>query len=135
MTAPTTAGGGGETVTHGYLCIGCLLGCRLEIDEGADGDIVEVRGFSCRKGREYAVQEHTDPDASSPPRWPSRARVCLPVRARSTPCPRTSWWDVSVARRRAPAPRSPLATWCSPSRRAAPASTSSPPGPWLSTPG
>lgn len=51
----------GEAVTHGYLCIGCPLGCRLEVDEGADGDIVEVRGFSCRKGREYAVQEHTDP--------------------------------------------------------------------------
>ena len=62
MTAPDDRGeAGGETVTHGYLCIGCPLGCRLEIDEGADGDIVEVRGFSCRKGREYAVQEHTDP--------------------------------------------------------------------------
>ncbi len=23
--------------------------------------IVEVRGFSCRRGREYALQEHTDP--------------------------------------------------------------------------
>lgn len=50
-----------EVVTHGYLCTGCPLGCRLEVDEAPDGDIVEVRGFSCRKGRAYAVQEHTDP--------------------------------------------------------------------------
>ncbi len=52
-------GDGVETFT--YLCIGCPLGCRLEVDESAEGDIVEVRGFSCRLGREHAVQEHTDP--------------------------------------------------------------------------
>ena len=52
------------------------------MDEGADGDIVEVRGFSCRKGREFAVQEHTDPRrlvtttvAVDGARWPR-----LPVR-------------------------------------------------------
>ena len=50
-----------DTETVSYLCIGCPLGCRLEVDEGPDGDIVEVRGFSCRKGKTYAVQEHTDP--------------------------------------------------------------------------
>lgn len=45
--------------TH-YLCIGCPLGCRLEVEE-EDGAIVEVRGFSCKLGKEYAEQEHTDP--------------------------------------------------------------------------
>lgn len=45
----------------GYLCIGCPLGCRLEVEEDAGGDIVEIRGFSCRKGRDFAVTEHTDP--------------------------------------------------------------------------
>ena len=48
-----------ETTT--YLCIGCPLGCRLEVDEDESGEIVEVRGFSCKRGKEYAVQEHTDP--------------------------------------------------------------------------
>ncbi|MCB0155935.1 MAG: DUF1667 domain-containing protein [Anaerolineae bacterium] len=48
-----------ETTTE-YLCIGCPLGCRLEVDEVA-GDIVEVRGFACKLGEEYARQEHTDP--------------------------------------------------------------------------
>jgi len=42
-----------------YLCIGCPLGCRLEVEE-TDDDI-EVRGFTCKKGKEYGRQEHTDP--------------------------------------------------------------------------
>ena len=46
-------------ITH-YLCIGCPLGCRLEVEE-EDGEIVEVRGFSCKLGKEYAEREHTDP--------------------------------------------------------------------------
>lgn len=49
------------TTTYAYLCIGCPLGCRLELDEDADGSIVEIRGSSCRRGDRYAVQEHTDP--------------------------------------------------------------------------
>lgn len=44
-----------------YLCIGCPLGCRLEVDEADDGHVVEVRGFSCKRGNAYALQEHTAP--------------------------------------------------------------------------
>ncbi len=44
-----------------YLCIGCPLGCRLELEETSEHEIVEVRGFSCKKGEEFAIQEHTDP--------------------------------------------------------------------------
>lgn len=47
--------------TENYLCIGCPLGCRLEVDEADDGHVVEVRGFSCKRGNEYALQEHTAP--------------------------------------------------------------------------
>jgi CxxC motif-containing protein len=43
-----------------YLCIGCPLGCRLEVEEEA-GAVVEVRGFACKRGQEFALQEHTDP--------------------------------------------------------------------------
>jgi CxxC motif-containing protein len=46
--------------THVYLCTGCPLGCRLEVDAVHD-DVVEVRGFSCRKGERYGRQEHLDP--------------------------------------------------------------------------
>ncbi len=45
----------------GYLCIGCPLGCRLEVEEDDHHEIVEVRGFSCRRGRDFAISEHTDP--------------------------------------------------------------------------
>jgi CxxC motif-containing protein len=46
-------------ITH-YLCIGCPLGCRLEVEEDG-GEIVEVRGFACKRGKEYAEREHIDP--------------------------------------------------------------------------
>ncbi len=49
-----------ERVTT-YLCIGCPLGCRLEVEENDEHDIVEVRGFSCKKGDRFARQEHVDP--------------------------------------------------------------------------
>jgi CxxC motif-containing protein len=91
-----------ESRTSVYLCIGCPLGCRLEVEErvapsdptadsaGAGegheqgaGEIVEVRGFACKRGEEYARQEHRSPQrtvtatvAISGARW---AR--LPVRS------------------------------------------------------
>lgn len=43
-----------------YLCIGCPLGCHLEVE--ADGDqVVEVRGHGCNRGKLFAEQEHIDP--------------------------------------------------------------------------
>ena len=62
MTATSTDDGapqdGLETVT--YLCTGCPLGCRLEVD-AVDDEVVEVRGFRCKRGLRYGTQEHTDP--------------------------------------------------------------------------
>jgi CxxC motif-containing protein len=49
-----------EVTTHAYLCTGCPLGCRLEVD-ATNGDVLEVRGFSCRRGERYGRQEHVDP--------------------------------------------------------------------------
>lgn len=51
-----------EVSTVGYLCIGCPLGCRLEVDaDTTTNAVVEVRGYSCRRGKDYAIQEHTAP--------------------------------------------------------------------------
>ncbi len=47
------------TITH-YLCIGCPLGCRLEVEDEQE-QIVAIRGFACKLGKEYALREHTDP--------------------------------------------------------------------------
>lgn len=49
-----------ERISH-YLCIGCPLGCRLDVEEDNSHDIVEVRGWSCKKGERYGREEHTDP--------------------------------------------------------------------------
>jgi CxxC motif-containing protein len=46
--------------TSVYLCTGCPLGCRLEVD-AIDEEVVEVRGFHCRRGERYGRQEHVDP--------------------------------------------------------------------------
>ena len=77
----------GPCISH-YLCIGCPLGCRLEVEEGPEGDIVEVRGFSCKRGKTFARQEHTDPrrmvsttvriDRGRWPRLPVRSRDSVP---------------------------------------------------------
>ena len=73
--------------TRTYLCTGCPLGCRLEVD-ARDGDIVEVRGFACRRGERYAEQEHRDPrrplatsvaiTGALLPRLPVRTREPIP---------------------------------------------------------
>lgn len=82
-----------------YLCIECPLGCRLEVEE-RDGDVLEVRGFSCKRGEEYARQEHVDPRrtvtttvAIDGARWPR-----LPVKT-SSPIPRARVRDVCRALR------------------------------------
>jgi CxxC motif-containing protein len=49
-----------EHIFH-YLCIGCPMGCRLEIEDNEAGDVVEVRGWGCTTGKAYGPQEHKDP--------------------------------------------------------------------------
>lgn len=66
-----------ERISH-YLCIGCPLGCRLEVEEDERDAIVEVRGWSCKKGERYGRQEHTDP----------RRMVTTTVRVRGAALPR-----------------------------------------------
>lgn len=98
--------------TYGYLCIGCPLGCRLELeiggtDDGSCDDAFEVRGNSCKKGIEFARQEHVDPRravattvAITGARWPRLpvktsgsvpkalvGEVCRELRRVSVPAP------------------------------------------------
>jgi len=44
-----------------YLCIGCPLGCRLEVDDSSAEEGIKVTGWSCKTGKTYGEQEHTDP--------------------------------------------------------------------------
>jgi CxxC motif-containing protein len=36
------------------------MGCRLEVEDDGNS-IIEVRGYSCKRGKDFAEQEHTDP--------------------------------------------------------------------------
>jgi CxxC motif-containing protein len=80
-----------------YLCIGCPLGCRLEV-EVRDRDIVEVRGSSCKKGVAFGRSEHTHPErvatttvAVTGAAWPR-----LPVKTLA-PVPKALVRDVCAA--------------------------------------
>lgn len=59
MSDPTTTTNGDHEIFE-YVCTNCPLGCRLEIDV-VDGDVLEVRGHTCKKGERYGKQEHLDP--------------------------------------------------------------------------
>lgn len=89
-----------ETTVTTYLCIGCPLGCRLEMEVDAENQPVEVRGFSCKRGQEYALQEHTAPQrvvtttvAATGGLWPR-----LPVKT-SRPVPKGMVTAISRALR------------------------------------
>jgi CxxC motif-containing protein len=88
-TDSTASGAKGEIVeTFTYLCTSCPLGCRLEVDAVGD-DVIEVRGFGCKRGMRYGTQEHQDPRrAVSTTVWLHGGPMeRLPVRA-SEPVPK-----------------------------------------------
>ena len=41
-------------------CIGCPIGCSLNV-EMIGSDVINVTGYSCKKGKEYAQKEVTNP--------------------------------------------------------------------------
>lgn len=85
--------------THVYLCTGCPLGCRLEVD-AVDDEVVEVRGFSCRRGERYGRQEYVDPRRPlSTTVWVEGAAIRrAPVRT-AEPIPKTEVLAVAKALR------------------------------------
>ncbi|MGI6609760.1 MAG: DUF1667 domain-containing protein [Limnochordia bacterium] len=49
-----------STTLTKYLCIGCPLGCSLEVEHSGH-EIHDIRGYQCKRGKEFAALEHTDP--------------------------------------------------------------------------
>lgn len=46
--------------TKRFVCIGCPIGCPLQLShEGTE--IIEVHGYECNRGAKYAHQEFKDP--------------------------------------------------------------------------
>lgn len=70
-------------------CILCPLGCRIEVKKD-DGDY-EVYGISCKRGKEYAIKELTNPTRTLTttvktnfkdfPRLPARTDKEVPLKA------------------------------------------------------
>lgn len=49
-----------ESEVQKLICIGCPMGCHLEV-EHLEGGGWTSRGYQCRTGKDYAIQEVTDP--------------------------------------------------------------------------
>lgn len=47
-------------MTRNLICICCPRGCQLEVTL-EDGQVTDVKGFSCKRGKDYAVSEVTAP--------------------------------------------------------------------------
>lgn len=46
--------------TRELTCIGCPMGCSIRVTL-KNGNVENIIGFTCRRGKEYAIQEVTDP--------------------------------------------------------------------------
>ncbi|NJE06555.1 DUF1667 domain-containing protein [Thermococcus sp. M36] len=46
--------------TYRFTCIICPLSCALEV-EVDDGRVGEVKGYTCPRGKEWAIEEVTNP--------------------------------------------------------------------------
>jgi CxxC motif-containing protein len=46
-----------------FVCVGCPIGCPLELEHEGD-QIIEVAGNDCKRGAKYAKQEFSDPRRS-----------------------------------------------------------------------
>lgn len=42
-------------------CIGCPLGCSISVSLSDNGEVSEITGNTCKKGKEYARKEVTNP--------------------------------------------------------------------------
>lgn len=44
------------------ICIGCPLGCNIEVEMDENGDVKRVTGNTCPRGDKYARKEVTNPE-------------------------------------------------------------------------
>ncbi len=49
------------TEVKNFTCICCPMGCALEVSFDDDGNVADVSGYTCNRGKVYAQQEATDP--------------------------------------------------------------------------
>ncbi|MBR2971683.1 MAG: DUF1667 domain-containing protein [Clostridia bacterium] len=76
-------------------CIVCPKGCDLKVEFDADGKIAEVSGFTCPRGKDYAIAECTSPvrTVTSTVRCADGAVVAVKT---SKPIPKSMIFDVMM---------------------------------------
>jgi len=81
--------------TKNLTCIVCPIGCQLEIELDENGKPVSVSGNTCKRGKDYAVNEFTDPRRT----LTTTVKICgsaadkfLPVRT-SSPIPKPKMFE------------------------------------------
>jgi CxxC motif-containing protein len=50
-----------QNLVKELTCVRCPLGCKVRIEYTKDLEVIEVSGNKCPRGREYAIQEISDP--------------------------------------------------------------------------
>ncbi|KLO24289.1 molybdopterin oxidoreductase [Marinitoga sp. 1197] len=50
-----------QNLVKELTCVRCPLGCKVKIEYTKELKILEVSGNKCPRGREYAIQEISDP--------------------------------------------------------------------------
>ena len=43
------------------ICVGCPLGCEIKLILGGRDEVVEVDGNKCKEGKQYALEEFSNP--------------------------------------------------------------------------
>ena len=44
-----------------FVCICCPMGCHLKVEMSGSGEVTQVSGNTCNRGRDYAISEVTAP--------------------------------------------------------------------------
>ena len=72
-----------KTEKEEIICINCPKGCRVEV-EAEGGEIIDMSGFECPLGKDYAVEEYKNPTRVLPTTVRVRRGVhpLLPVKSK-----------------------------------------------------
>ena len=75
-------------------CVGCPLGCQVQLTVDASGEISNVNGNKCKEGKGYAIEEYKNPVRvlTATVRTESSEHPLLAVRT-SKPIPKTKLID------------------------------------------
>lgn len=74
-------------MTRELTCIVCPRGCQLKVDLAADGSITNIEGFTCPRGKQYAIDECTHPMRTVTSTVRAKGGDPVPVKT-STPIPK-----------------------------------------------